>query len=215
MNSKLGSNDRKKLDEYFNSVREIEQQIERAEKFDLPNTDRPTPDGPPPGHSDHLRLMLDLAVLAFETDSTRILSLPFSHDGSNRSFPEVGISEGHHALSHHRGNKDWMKKIAVIDQFYCDQLAYFLRRMTAVKDADGKSMLDNSMVIYGGGIADGDRHTHVDLPVVLAGRAGGMITPGRAWNAGDVPLGNLYVAMLDKIGITPEFVGDSTGAIKI
>ncbi|NNC89059.1 MAG: DUF1552 domain-containing protein [Akkermansiaceae bacterium] len=216
MQKRLGQNDRRKLDEYMTGVREIEQRIERAESFGKPV--RPDVDPPaagvPAAYEEHIRLMFDMLLLAFKTDSTRIASYLLAHDGSNRSFRDIGVSEGHHALSHHRNNRDKIEKITRIDRFYIEQLAYFLGRMRATRDVDGKSLLDNSMIVWGGGLSNADRHTHNDLPVILAGRGGGALNPGRHLELdGDIPLNNLYVRMLREMGAPVKRFGDSTGIV--
>jgi hypothetical protein len=154
-------------------------------------------------------------LLAFQTDSTRVATMLLAHDGSNRSFAEIGIPEGHHDLSHHDGNEEKIKKISDIDLWYVKQLAGFLGKLRDTKDVDGKSLLDNSMIVYGGGNADGNRHTHVNLPVILAGGGGGTLTPGRFVKNESTPLTNLYLSMADRMGVKNlERFGDSTGRLK-
>ncbi|NOZ40326.1 MAG: DUF1552 domain-containing protein [Planctomycetes bacterium] len=215
MSSRLGGNDRHKLDEYLDSVRTIEQQIEQAERFPLPTATVEAPTGIPKSYQDHMRLMFDLLAISFQTDSTRLATFPLAHEGSNRSFPELDISEGHHHLSHHKNKPDTLEKIAKIDHFYMQQLAYFLRRLEELKDPDGSSVLDNSMIVYGCAIGDGNRHNHNDLPIVIAGGGGGTLTPDRHVDFGrDVPMTNLYLSMLDRMGIRLDRFGDSTGRVK-
>lgn len=214
MHRRLGSNDRHKLGEYLDSVRTIEKQIELAEQFPLPESNIPRPDGVPQDYQEHMRLMFDLLAISFQTDSTRLSTFQLAHEGSNRSFPELGISEGHHNLSHHKGNAETLEKIARIDQFYMQQLAYFLGRLNELKDPDGSSVLDNSMIVYGCAIGDGNRHNHNDLPIVVGGGGGGTLTPGRHVDFGrDVPMTNLYLSMLDRMGVPLERFGDSTGRV--
>jgi len=214
MNRRLGSNDRHKLGEYLESVRAIEQQIEQAELFPLPTAKMSPPTGIPENYQDHMRLMLDLLAISFQTDSTRLATFPLAHEGSNRSFPELGIDEGHHDLSHHKKKPETLEKIAVIDHYYMQQLAYFLQRLDTLKDPDGSSLLDNSMIVYGCAISDGNRHNHNDLPIVVAGGGGGSLTPGRHVDFGsEVPMTNLYLSMLDRIGVPLERFGDSTGRV--
>ena len=134
---------------------------------------------------------------AFQTDSTRISTLLLAHDGSNRSFKDIGVSDGHHSLSHHQLDPVKVAKIEKIDLFYMRQFAYYMERMKSLKDADGSSMLDNSMVVYCAGLSDGNRHRHDDLPVIVAGHAGGSFNPGRHVKlGGNTPMSNLYVRML-------------------
>jgi hypothetical protein len=216
MHRHLGRNDRQKLDEYLTGVREIEKQIEKAESLGLPaDPGVPAPDGKPESYGEHLRLMLDMMVLAFKTDTTRISTFLMAHDGSNRSFAEIGVNDGHHSISHHKGNKDNLAKIAKIDAFYLEQLSYFLDKLKATEDVDGKSLLHNSMIVYGGCISDGDRHNHDDLPILLAGHGGGSFKPGRHVELGEnVPLSNLYLRMLHEFGIKEPRFGDSTGLLR-
>ena len=212
----LGRSDRHKLDEYLTGVREIERQIEKAESLGLPKDPGvPAPDGKPDSYKEHLRLMMDMMVLAFKTDSTRISTFLMAHDGSGRSFKEIGVNDGHHNISHHQRNPDNLAKLAKIDLFYMEQLAYFLDKLKSTPDVDGKSLLHNSMIVYGGCISDGDRHNHNDLPIVVAGNAGGAFSPGRHVDLGeDVPLSNLYLRMLEEFGVKEKRFGDSTGALR-
>jgi hypothetical protein len=208
----LSARDSDKLDQYLTGVRELESRIERAEKLGDPqDPSEPTPAGIPPSHKEHLHLMFETLLLAFQTDSTRVASLMLSHDGSNRSFAEIGIPEGHHDLSHHFGNTEKIKKVSDIDLFYATQFAGFLARLRDTKDVDGHSLLHNSMVIYGSGNADGNRHTHVNLPIILAGNGGGTLSPGRYVSTGATPACNLFLSMADRMGLQdlPRF-GDST-----
>lgn len=212
----LGRSDRHKLDEYLTGVREIERQIEKAESMGVPKDPGvPAPDGRPESYKEHLRLMMDMMVLAFKTDSTRISSFLMAHDGSTRSFKSIGVADGHHNISHHRGNADNLDKLAKIDLFYMEQLAYFLDKLKNTPDVDGKSLLHNSMIVYGGCISDGDRHNHNDLPIVVAGNAGGAFSPGRHVDLGeDVPMSNLYLRMLEEFGVKEKRFGDSTGPLR-
>lgn len=212
LQGKLGYSDRQKLDEYLTGVRELEMKISNAEKFaaTLPKIDKPK--GIPVSYKEHIRLMYDLMVLAFQSDTTRIASFLVAHDGSNRNFKELGVGEGHHQLSHHRNDKVKIKKIEKIDRFYLDQFAYFIERLKATKEADGKSLLDHSMVVYGGAISDGNRHDHDNLPVILAGKGGGKLRAGRHLKtAQSVPMTNLYLSLLDKMGVQQDRLGDSSG----
>lgn len=214
LQSKANSADRRKLDEYFSAVRDIEQRIERAEKATAQLPDMPVPAGVPETYQEHMRTMFDLLALAFQTDSTRIATFMLAHDGSNRSFSEIGVPDGHHSISHHQRNPEKLRKIGEIDRFYLKQLGYFLAKLKSTKDGDG-SLLDNSMIVYGGGISDGDRHDHSRLPVILAGKGGGTLTTGRRIVLdGEVPMTNLYLSMLDRMGVRAERVGDSTGKLE-
>jgi hypothetical protein len=208
----LGAGDRRKLEEYLGGVREVERQIERAEQHRLPATRMRAPQAVPEDFRAHIRLMCDLLVLAFQSDSTRIATLLFASEGNNRSFTEIGIDEGHHHLSHHQRKPENLEKVGRIDRFYMEQLAHFLRRLEAARDSDGRSVLDNALVLYGGAIADGDRHNHNDLPIVLAGGAGGASRRGRHLKLErEVPLNNLFLGMLARLGAPQERFGNSTG----
>lgn len=217
LQKELGKADQMKLDEYLTSVREIERRIEQAEKWSLPDVSgMSVPKGIPPSYEEHLRLMFDMMLLAFETDSTRVATFALAHEGSNRNFNHIGVAEGHHTLSHHGKNRKKLEKIARIDLFYMRQLAYFLEKAEQKKDFDGKSILDNSMFLYGSGLEDGNRHAHRNLPIILAGGGGGALTPGQDIKlASDTPITNLYLRLLQEMGIHSERFGDSTGVLKL
>ena len=217
LEKQLGRNDRNKLDEYLTGVREIEQRIQKAERFGPPpEPGREAPEaGIPSRYEDHVRLMMDMQVLAFQTDSTRISTLLLAHDGSNLSFKDIGISEGHHYLSHHQNDKAKMAKIEKIDQFYMRQLAYYLERISSVKEANGQSLLDNSMIVYCSGLSDANKHRHDDLPVIVAGKAGGRFQPGRHINLGtNTPMANLHLRLLNEMGVKADRFGDSTDVLE-
>jgi hypothetical protein len=160
-------------------------------------------------------MMFDMMILAFQTDSTRIATFLLANEGSNRPFPEIGISEGHHYLTHHKNTQEMIDKVAEIDLWYMQRFAKFLEQMEQTKDVDGNSLLHNSMIVYGSGNADGNRHTHVNLPIILAGAGGGTLTTGRYFNAGSVPITNLYLSMMDRLGVKDvERHGDSIGRLQ-
>ena len=215
LNRNLGRNDKQKVDEYLAGVRKLEQQIEKNEKFKLPDAPLGQPAGVPESHEEHVDLMYDLMAVAFQTDSTRVVSYCVAPEGSNRPFPTLDIAEGHHFLTHHMGNQEKIKKVAKIEKWYMERFAKFLRTMDSMKDADGRSVLDNSMIVYGCAMGDGNRHNHDDLPVVLAGGGGGTLSPGRHLKLkNSTPMTNLYVAMLERAGVKAERVGDSTGKLE-
>jgi hypothetical protein len=215
LQKQLTHRDRDKLDQYLTNMRDIEQRIERAERFpETPDPSQPTPDGIPGSYREHIAIMFDMMLLAFETDSTRVATFLLANEGSNRAFPEIEIPEGHHYLTHHQNKQDMIAKVAEIDVWYMAQFARFLEKMEATKDMDGQSLLHNSMIVYGSGNADGNRHTHVNLPVVMAGAGGGTVTPGRFVKFGGVPMSNLLLSMADRMGVTGiERLGDSTGRL--
>jgi hypothetical protein len=212
----LAVRDRQKLDEYLGSVREIEKRIEKAEQFGkAPDPSIDTPPGIPSGFGDYIDLMYDLMILSFQTDSTRIATYLLANEGSNRAFPEIEIAEGHHYLTHHRNQKEMMDKVAKIDLWYMQHFARFLEKMELTKDVDGRSLLDNSMIVYGSGNSDGNRHTHVNLPVILAGGGGGTLTPGRYAKFSSTPMSNMLLSLADRMGIeSVETLGDSTGRLQ-
>ena len=211
----LGAADRRKVDEYLYAVREIEQRIEMAEKDmrDLPvGMDKPT--GIPVEYREYVKLMFDLQIIALQTDLTRVSTMMMGREGSLRTYPEIGVPDPHHPLTHHGGKSDWIEKVTQVNVFHAELFAYFLQKMKETPDGDG-SLLDHSMVVYGSGLSDGDRHTHEDLPVLLLGRGDGSLRPGRhiAYPQ-DTPMTNLFLTLLDRMGVQPEKIGDSTGKIE-
>jgi hypothetical protein len=220
----LGTTDQRKLDEYLEGVREIEQRIQKAAKEakeakettkddKVVKTDYPRPAGVPKEYSDHLKLMADMVVLAFQADLTRICTFVFANDGSNRAYKQIGVPEGHHDTSHHGGNKEKLEKLHKINQFHIEHYAYLLEKLKGVKEGDG-TLLDNCMIVYGGGISDGNRHNHDDLPVLLAGKGGGTLKTGRHITyARQQPMTNLFLSMLERMGTSTESLGDSTGQL--
>jgi len=215
MQRRLNPRDKDKPDQYLTDVREVEARIQKTEKLgDSKDPMVDTPPGIPPNYGEHIQLMFDILLLAFQTDSTRVATLLLAHDGSNRSFAEIGIPEGHHDLSHHFNDTEKIQKISDIDVWYVKQFAKFLQKMEAAKDVDGQSLLHNSMILYGSGNADGNRHTHVNLPIVLAGAGGGMLTPGRFVKHGSKPTTNLFLSLADRLGISSlQRFGDSSGRL--
>jgi len=211
----LGQPDRQKLDEYLTGVREIEQRIQHTERFgQLPDPQVDTPVGIPENYGDHMDLMFDLLALGFSTDSTRVATLLLAGDGSNRAYPQIGIAEGHHFCSHHRGVPDLMEKIGQIDRYYMERFARFLTKLQQAKDVDGQSVLHNSMIVYGCGNSDGNRHTHDNLPIILAGAGGGTLQTGRYVRHGGQPMSNLFLSLTDRMGVPGvERIGDSSGRI--
>ena len=211
----LGARDRKKLDEYLTGVREVERRIQAAEQFrETPDPDCETPAGIPATFLEHVQLMYDLLFLAFRTDSTRVATFLLSYESSNRTFPDIAVNDGHHNLSHHQGDKEKLAKIAKIDLWYMQQFARFLQKLDAAKDVDGRSILHNSMIVYGSGNGDGNRHNHNNLPFVLAGSGGGRLSGGRFLEIDAQPMNNIYLSLLDRMGVSnvPR-LGDSTGRL--
>jgi hypothetical protein len=215
LQKQLGGTDQRKLDEYLTGVREIERRIEHAQSETVGSdlVDYRMPSGIPQDYAEHLRLMCDMLVLALQTDSTRVATLMFADAGSNRSYRQIEVPEGHHDLSHHGGDAQKLEKIRQINRFHVTQLAYLLQRLKAIPEGEG-TLLDNCMILYGSGLGDGNRHNHDDLPVLLAGRAGGTIDTGRHVQvAPETPMCNLFLSMLDRMGVEAPFIGDSTGRV--
>jgi hypothetical protein len=210
----LGASDRPKLDEYLTSVREVEQRISRAAPAPQGKRERyPRPLGIPADYQEHLRLMSDLLALAFQSDLTRVATFVFANDGSNRSYRAIGVRDGHHDLSHHAGDEAKQEKIRRINQFHAAQLAYLLGKLKSTPEGNG-TLLDHCMVVYGSGISDGNAHRHDELPILLAGKAGGTLKTGRHVRySKETPLTNLYLSMLDRIGAPLDSFGDSTGRL--
>jgi hypothetical protein len=215
MERRLGSRDQEKLDQYLTGLRELETRIQKAERLgDAKDPMVPTPASIPSSYGEHIELMFGIMLLAFQTDSTRVATMLLAHDGDNRSFADIGVPEGHHDLSHHQNEPEKIEKVTEIDVWYAQQFANFLDKLQATKDVDGNSLLHNSMIVYGGGNADGNRHTHVNLPILLAGAGGGTLSPGRYIQQGGQPTTNLYLSLADRMGLQnlPRF-GDSTGRL--
>ena len=215
LKANLGNTDKRKLDEYLTAVRELETRIERAQKFAaaMPDYDKPT--GIPKDYQQHIRLIYDLMALAFQTDTTRISSFISAHDGSNRQYPFIGVSDGHHDLSHHQNDPAKKEKIAKINRFHTTQFAYFLQKLQGIREGEG-TLLDNCMIVYGSGLGDGNAHNHDNLPVLLAGKGGGTIRPGRHIRyEKETPMANLFLSMLHQMGAPVERFGDSTGKLSL
>jgi hypothetical protein len=213
LTKQLGSSDRQKLDEYFTSVREIEQRIEREANQPHETPKMEVPDGVPRDFVQHVRLMYDLMTLAFQTDTTRICTFMLANSASNRSYKDIGVNEAHHQLSHHRNDPEKIASLQKIDQHMVEQFAYFLKKLKNTREGDG-SLLDHSMILYGCSIADPNRHQHDNLPIVLAGQGSGTITSGRHLKFDkETPLSNLFVSMLERMGVQADKFGDSKGSI--
>jgi hypothetical protein len=211
----LGPTDRRKLDEYLSSIREVELQLEKAEKDNAqidPHMEKPY--GTPADFAEHFRLMTDMVTIAFQADLTRVLTFLVTHEGTSRAYREIGISDGHHPLTHHMGNTEKLDKVAEINLYHMKQFAAWMQRMKAAKDGDG-SLLDHSMIVYGAGLSDGNRHLHEDLPTAIVGRANGTIRPGRrVVYRRETPMCNLYLSMMDRMGVHMDYFGDSTGRLE-
>ncbi len=219
LNTQLGAADQRKMDEYLTAIRELELRIEKSKEVkNAKPAFKPTMAAPaaiPKDAQEHIRIMGDLMVLAFQADLTRVVTFPFANDGSNRSHPVIGVPEGHHELSHHGKDAKKQEKIRKINRFHIEQLAYLTGRLAAVKEGD-KSLLDSAMIVYGSGIGDGDRHNHDDLPILMLGGGNGLVKTGRHMQfPKDTPLMNLYLAMFQRLGCPTKTFGDSTGVLSI
>lgn len=209
----LGPHDRNKFDDYFQSIREVEQRIQRAEanvdENPLPDLDRPV--GVPAAYADHARLMFDLQLLAFQGDITRVVSFQLAREASTRTYPEIGVPEPHHPISHHGKNPEKLAKLAKINQFHVSLFAEFLQNMASTKEGNG-TLLDHSLYLYGSGMGDPDAHDHTDLPIIVAGGAAGNMQGGRHVNYDKhTPLANLHLTLLNKVGIEMDRFSDSDG----
>jgi len=215
LKSKLGATDQRKLDEYLTAVRELETRLQRVEAAAAQMPDYTRPTGIPTSYQEHARLMFDMLVLAFQSDCTRVATFMLANDGSNRSYKEIGVSDGHHETSHHGRNKEKLEKIAKINRFHIEQFAYLLHRLKGIREGDG-TLLDHCLIAYGSGISDGDRHNHDDLPILLAGRGSGTAHPGRHVRyPKETPVTNLWLSMVDRAGATGvASIGDSTGRLE-
>jgi len=217
LQNRVGTNDRRKLDEYFSAIRDIELRIQRAEKLPepkLPDTGVVQPKGIPAEYPEHLRLMCDMLVLAFQADVTRVCTFVLANEGSNRPYSFIGVRDGHHDLSHHGNDPTKKSRIRDINTFHTTQLAYLLQKLRSIPEGDG-TLLDHSMIAYGSGNSDGNAHNHDDLPILLAGGGCGTLSSGRHIRyAKDTPLNNLWMSMLDRMQVNVDSVGDATGRLK-
>ena len=210
----LGPTDKRKLDEYLSSIREIERQMEKAAKDNTrvdPQMDKPY--GIPADFAEHFRLMTDIVTVAFQADLTRVLTFLITREGTSRAYRELGIPDGHHPLTHHQGKPELMEKVRQINEYHTAQLAAWLTKLKSIKEGDS-NLLDNSMIVYGAGLSDGNRHTHEDLPTLIAGRAGGYFKTGRRIvSRRETPMCNLFLTMMERMGVQMEYFGDSSGRL--
>ncbi len=220
LRGRIGINDQRKLDEYLSSVREIEQRIQAAERYAAKAPQAPAsfarPGGVPEDNQGHITLMFDLLHLAFQADITRVATFMLANEGSNRSYRNIGVSDGHHDLSHHGNNKDKQAKIAQINRYHMEQFAAFSKKLQDTKEGTG-SLLDHSMIVYGCAIGDGNAHNHDNLPIVVAGGGNGTLPTGQHLKyRRNTPLANLFLHMLDGMGAGSgvEKFGDSTGRLE-
>ena len=213
---RVGSSDKRKLEEYLESVRDIERRIQLAEAqtetLQLPTMERPG--AVPDDYLQYTKLMIDMQVIAWQTDMTRVASFMLGRDGSNRSYREIGISDGHHSISHHQGDGERLDKLIKIDELHVSMFAYLLKRLRETPDGDG-TLLDHSLVVFGSSISESNIHTHDDLPIVVAGTANGQLTGNRhIVYSKETPLNNLFLSMFDLAGLPHvDGFGDSTGRL--
>ena len=217
LHARLGRSDRRKLDEYLTAVRAIERRIELSERDPARRqiaASYPKPSGIPKDYGEHVRLMGDMMVLAFQADLTRIATCMFGRAGSNRSYRQIDVPDGHHSLSHHGGNAEKLDKIRRINRYHVQQFAYFLERLKSIPEGEG-TLLDHCMIVYGSAISDGNRHNNENLPILLAGRGGGTVETGRHVQYDEeTPMTNLFLSMLDRMGAQVDAIGDSTGRLR-
>ncbi|MEE2636976.1 MAG: DUF1552 domain-containing protein [Acidobacteriota bacterium] len=215
LKGELGHRDRIKLNEYLDAVRDVERRIQMAEQQptrELPAMDQPA--GVPGRFEDHAKLMFDLQVLAYQADLTRVITFMLGHETSNRAYPEIGVPDAHHALSHHGGDRELIERLKKVDVHLASMFAYYVGRLASTPDGDG-TLLDSVMILYGSGLSDGNRHNHHDLPTLLVGGGAGQLRGGRHLQvAKDTPNANLFLTMLGKLGVPVEAFGDSTGRVQ-
>jgi len=209
----LGAGDRSKLTEYLEAVRDVERRVEMAERQgtrELPVIKQP--EGAPADYEAHVRLMFDLEVLAYQTDMTRVITLMLGREFSGMTYPQIGVPDAHHPITHHAGEVDKIAKVAKVNAYHVELLAYLLERLRATPDGDG-TLLDHMTLVYGTGMADSNSHAPYDVPVVLLGGGAGQIRGGRHIRYGGLPLANLHLTLLDKFGVRLDQIGDSTGRV--
>jgi len=214
LQSSLGPTDRRKLDEYLSSIRDVERQLEKAEKSNMAvNPGMLKPYGVPPDFAEHFKLMSDMLAIAFQADLTRVATFLMTREGTSRSYREIGIPDGHHPCTHHQGKPDLMEKVTQINEYHTKQVAGFLGTLKGMKEGDS-NVLDNSMIVYGAGLSDGNRHLHEDLPTLLVGRGGGLFKPGRRITyRKETPMTNFHLTLMDRMGVPTEQFGDSSGPL--
>ncbi len=215
LQTSVGPTDRRKLDEYLSSIRAIELQLQKAESDTRqidPGMDKPY--GIPADFAEHFKLMTDMMTVAWQADLTRVTTFLITNEGTSRSYREIGIPDGHHPLTHHRNDPATIEKVTQINEYHVKQLAGWVEKLKATKEADGSSLLDNMMLVYGAGLSDGNRHSHEDLPTMLIGKAGGQFKTGRRIvYRRETPMSNLFLTMMDRMGVPAEHFGDATGRL--
>jgi len=211
--SDLGASDKRKLDEYLTGIREVERRIENSENDKrLPPIEKPS--GIPFEFSQYVKLMFDLQAIAFQSDLTRVSTMMLGREGSVRTYPEIGVPDPHHPLTHHRGHPDFIEKVTKINCYHIELFAYFLEKLKSTADGDG-SLLDHSAILYGGALSDGNQHSNTNLPFLVAGHAGGIRGGRHVVTEARTPAANLFVHMLNSVGIEQESFADSTGRLDL
>ena len=210
----LGASDRRKVDEYLTSVREIERRIEVAERDTTEVTpDFEMPSGVPVLFADYASLMFDMQAIALQADLTRVSTLMLGREGSLRTYPEIGVPDPHHPLTHHRDNPEWIEKVTKVNVFHMEQFAKFVGKLASTPDGDG-TLLDHTVIVYGSGIADGNKHTHENLPVLVVGGGAGFKGHRHLVYDDNTPMTNFYLTLLDRVGVREDQIGDSTGRVE-
>ena len=216
LKQELGPGDRSKLDEYVEAIRDVERRIQKAEEQsarELPAIDQPA--GVPSSFEEHAKLMFDLQALAYQADLTRVSTFMMSHETSQRAYPEIGVPDAHHPLSHHGGDAEKIAKLVKVNLYHARLFAYYVEKLRSTADGEG-SLLDHVTVIYGSGMSDGNAHNHHNLPTILVGGGAGRIQGGRHLKyAPYTPVTNLFLSVLDKLGVPAEKIGDSTGKVDL
>jgi len=210
LTSELGAGDHRKIDEYLTAVREIERRIQFAEKEDRQTPSFEKPGGVPADFGDYAKLMFDLMLAAFQTGATRVSTFMIGREGSTRTYREIGISDAHHPITHHGGDPELIEKVVRINTYHVEQFAYFLGRLKATTDGEG-TLLDHCQIVYGSGLSDGNRHMHDNLPILVAGRSGGR----HIRYAPETPMNNLHLALLDRMGLRVDSLGDASGELNV
>jgi hypothetical protein len=211
----LGLTDRRKLDEYLTAIRSIEVQIEKAANDKTPVPEgMAKPAGTPADFAEHFQLLTDMVTVAFQADLTRMVTFLVTREGTSRPYREIGISDGHHPLTHHGGKRDQLARVTEINEYHLKNFASWVGRLSAIKEGPGR-LLDNLMLVYGAGLSDGNRHLHDDLPTVIVGRGGGSLKTGRRMVfRRETPFSNLHLSLIDRMGVNDvESFGDSSGRL--
>jgi hypothetical protein len=208
----LGPTDRRKLDEYLTAIRSIEQRVQRAAGEPPPvDPGIAKPLGAPADFAEHYKLLTDMLTIALQADITRVCTFMITREGTSRPYREIGISDGHHPLTHHGGNMEQLAKVTQINEYHLRNFAAWIERLSVLKEDDSR-LLDNMMIVYGAGLNDGNRHIHEDLPTVVVGRGGGRLNPGRRIvYRRETPFCNLHLSLMERMGVEAESFGDSSG----